>query len=345
MAQVRKVRDVGSVVAKLFAAGVLLAVLTGCIAPEQYVYNAIWSNNIDQIDNFLEKDKINSFNENGRTFLVYAVQYEKLESAAHLIRIGADVNKGVSSTYTNYKDSSEMVEFSTPLYYAVTRGNLEMVKLLVKNGAAVNQPSTFINKTKNTKTTMYPLEVAVKKADTSVIEYLLANGARTNVEPTFENDGVKTVTTPLHQATSNGKYKVISILAAAGADPLAKDSDGKTSMQLAREKNDDIVVALFEKYVKKTEVQGAISLTITSPKIENGRKITERYSSIFIRGAAKSNCDIAEVKVNDKPVFVDRDGNFSVEILLIPGENQVNVSATDDNKRTVSKSFVIMRQP
>lgn len=75
-----------------------------------------------------------------------------------LIKEGADVN-GISLIDTS------------PLEYAVLNRNIEIIKILLANGANINATSTLGT----------PLLIAIKKGDLEIFNFLLAQGARTDL--------------------------------------------------------------------------------------------------------------------------------------------------------------------
>lgn len=74
------------------------------------------------------------------------------------------------------------------------------------------------------------------------IRLLLAKGADVNAAPDSEDGGL----TPLQVAATNGHAEAVAALLAAGAKRDAKDSDGQTPLDLARENGSEAVVKLLE---------------------------------------------------------------------------------------------------
>ncbi|MAI97111.1 MAG: hypothetical protein CML37_00235 [Rhodobacteraceae bacterium] len=97
----------------------------------------------------------------------------------------------------------------TPLLYASNWGTADIMRLLIENGANVNNQS---NKYKQT-----PLHWSIESKEK--IELLLANGADVMARTV---DGE----TPLHSAAFLGSPEVVEILLAKGADILEEDKDG-----------------------------------------------------------------------------------------------------------------------
>ena len=82
----------------------------------------------------------------------------------------------------------------TPLYLASHQGQLEVVKLLIRNSANINLP-------RNNGAT--PLYIAANHGHNDVVKYLLTNGA----QPIFN---IKK--SPLHIAAFNGHSRTVQIL-------------------------------------------------------------------------------------------------------------------------------------
>lgn len=73
---------------------------------------------------------------------------------------------------------------------------------------------------------------------------------------------------------------------------------------------------------------------IKGPKIEifepiNGSSIST--STVIVKGKATR---IKDLYINNRPVLIDREGNFSEYLLLLPGYNASTLSAQDRFKRT-----------
>jgi ankyrin repeat protein len=83
------------------------------------------------------------------------------------------------------------------------------------------------------------LQVAIHWGRISSAEWLLKKGASPNTKRS--KDGW----TPLHQAASRGVASIVSVLLEHGADPGAKDDNGQTPHDVAREKKRTSVVKLL----------------------------------------------------------------------------------------------------
>lgn len=80
---------------------------------------------------------------------------------------------------------------------------------------------------------------------------------------------------------------------------------------------------------------GKISLTITSPK--DGETLGSTNATV--KGKTVAN---AEVFVNDIVGKADTNGNFSINVTLDEGENQIVVSANDSNGNAAEQSMGVI---
>ncbi len=105
----------------------------------------------------------------------------------------------------------------TALMNAADRGHLETVKLLLANGAHVNQRSYDGGTT---------LMCAALMGNLEVVKLLLANGAHVNPK---DQDY-----TPLMLAANTDSLEIVELLLANGADVNRKNNDGWTALKFAK---------------------------------------------------------------------------------------------------------------
>jgi ankyrin repeat protein len=115
-----------------------------------------------------------------------------------LLKNSADVKKELGASHNK----------QTPLMIAAALGNLEMVKLLVANGAPVEQR----DKLKRTA-----LLHACMNGQTHVAAYFLQLGANPNAADSSGNSCI-------HYATAYGWYHTVKLLLVGGADPNASNA-------------------------------------------------------------------------------------------------------------------------
>ncbi|KAL0277342.1 UNVERIFIED_CONTAM: hypothetical protein PYX00_004671 [Menopon gallinae] len=130
-----------------------------------------------------------------------------MDSVLLLLSYGADVNAMTDSRH----------DYRTVLHYAVLSDNLDIVYLLLKQGAVVNYDSDYQKPT--------PLDLAILKGDPELVKMLLNAGANVNSSSPI-------LGTPLHVACADNipnRMDILSILLSRGADPnLVIESEGTT---------------------------------------------------------------------------------------------------------------------
>ncbi|MBI9018485.1 MAG: ankyrin repeat domain-containing protein [Phycisphaerae bacterium] len=156
------------------------------------------------LDNGKTIEQINAPKDERKITLLHLAAMKNLSKTASLL-LGNGVN-------VNCVDSHG----ASPLGYAAGGADLNMVKLLIKNGAIYNK-SDFDA----------PIHSAASSGKTDVVEFFLENGVE--IEETCDGGF-----TPLHCAASSGKYKTVKFLLEKGADVNAKIEGGRTPLAEAR---------------------------------------------------------------------------------------------------------------
>ena len=156
----------------------------------------------------------------GNTPLMFACASGENLLARKLISHGADVC------------AAKLNDGVTPLHYAVFNGNVQIIPLLITNGAdpGAKRESGYT-----------PLHDAALGDSTDAIEQLLLAGA--DKEATV----VPSKSTPLLSAVRSGKLACVTILLQNGVNVKASDSMGKTSIHLAASQGQlEMVKALLD---------------------------------------------------------------------------------------------------
>jgi len=125
------------------------------------------------------------------------------------------------------------VDGFTPLGLASFFGNIEVVKILIDNGANPNIAS-------NNRFKVTPLHSACAISNYVIAEILIKNGADVNAKQ-MQN------VTPLHSAAHNGHAKLVKLLIDNGADINSKMDNGQTPLFMAEEKEFKETIDILKK--------------------------------------------------------------------------------------------------
>ena len=170
---------------------------------------------------------------------------------------------GSSSLLSNFINEKND-EGLTALHYAAYKGNIELSKILVQNGALVNSltnrgkniihlsaegnhPSAMIYFIYKEKFDIYtgdengssPLHWACYSGAEESVNFLIGLNADIDAQD-------KEKLTPLHLATLNNREKIVIKLLQNGADKNLKNSRGELAIDIARKKNFHSLVFILE---------------------------------------------------------------------------------------------------
>ena len=228
--------------------------------------------------------------------------------------VGSGDRATVVSLLDKGADVNEVGRHSfTPLHWAAYYGKEDMTKLLLERGA-----------NPNVKAGKYgtPLTMAVQFGFTEVARLLLQKGANPSIPDHYGK-------TPLQIAEAQGLVEIIKLLSPSYVPPQSAEEP--------KEKP----VAVVAKQVRKDKQPPRI--TITSPQVKRGIRITAKEESLTVRGYAEDESGVAWITVNDQKASLDEKGNFAAEILLRVGENEINIEAMDIYRNHTSRRFTIVR--
>ena len=132
---------------------------------EELTEAAIASGKTENFDTLIEAGaNVNTKDKNGKTMLIATVEKSNTAQASELIKKGANVN--VKYTYGENKNF-------TPLMTAVIKKDLPTTKLLLENGANINEKEDLTGAT--------ALQIAILSGNEDIVATLLFNGADLNV--------------------------------------------------------------------------------------------------------------------------------------------------------------------
>lgn len=120
--------------------------------------------------------------------------------------------------------------------------------------------------------------------------------------------------------------------------------------KLAADKRDEVLALLAEPPAAGGATSSKASpaeppvIVITAPTVQRGLAVKVRNDSITVSGTARSRQGIARITINGQSAALDNQGNFSAELLLKPGENEVIVTALDIQRNATTEQFRVQRE-
>uniref|UniRef100_A0A6Q2YPA2 Poly [ADP-ribose] polymerase n=1 Tax=Esox lucius TaxID=8010 RepID=A0A6Q2YPA2_ESOLU len=216
---------------------------------------------------------------------------------------------------------------STPLHFAAGYNRVSVVRYLLLHGADVHAKD---------KGGLVPLHNACSYGHFEVAELLVIHGAVVNVADLWKF-------TPLHEAAAKGKYDICKLLLQHGADPIKKNRDGNTPLDLVKDGDKDIQDLLRgDAALLDAAKKGCLARVkkLCSPDNVNCRDTGGRHSTPLHLAAGYNNLGVAqyllehgaEVNSQDKGGLIPLHnaasyGHVDVAALLIQYDACVN--ATD----------------
>lgn len=159
---------------------------------------------------------------NGQPLLCWAANNNSKRAVMLLLAMGANINA------LNCHGNSALI-------HATWKGHLEIVQILLDNGAKVDIAAT--------ESKMTALYLASNWNHSDIVYALIKAGASLDL---CNKDG----NTPLHDAMRLKHAKIIKMLLAAGANTTIKNNNGKTTLEMTDEPE---IRALFERWCKQKQ--------------------------------------------------------------------------------------------
>ena len=161
----------------------------------------------------------NTPTEKGEPALVFAVRSGAPKTVAYLLK-----QPGIQIDATNMADE-------TALMLAANANDLASAQLLIEAGASVNRPNWT------------PLHYAASKGHTAMMRLLIENDAYVDAE---SPNG----TTPLMMAAYYASPNAVKLMLEEGADPLLKNQDGQTALDMALVKDKKLSVQYIRAFIE-----------------------------------------------------------------------------------------------
>lgn len=154
-----------------------------------------------------------------------ACSYARTEVVEYLVSKGVNVN-----AFERYEENGPIC--NSALMNATYKGLFDVVKLLVKNGADLNQKM-------ETSEQLTPLCLAARRGSKNILKYLIEMGADIN----YQNKNGKT---PLMIAVEKNLLNNIKIILDYEPDMTLKDNDGQTVLDIAKNKKNTAIITILE---------------------------------------------------------------------------------------------------
>ena len=161
----------------------------------------------------------NTPTEKGEPALVFAVRSGAPKTVAYLLK-----QPGIQIDATNMADE-------TALMLAANANDLASANLLIEAGASVNRPNWT------------PLHYAASKGHTAMMRLLIENDAYVDAE---SPNG----TTPLMMAAYYASPNAVKLMLEEGADPLLKNQDGQTALDMALVKDKKLSAQYIRAFIE-----------------------------------------------------------------------------------------------
>ena len=220
------------------------------------LFEAIYGNNVyDVLKAVSNGININSRNEEGFTPLLYAINYDRIEvmkallSYSNIIDIEMPLNNYTNIYSIKGKNFSGEVLFNgtTPLQYAIYKGNTNAVNLLIENGADTRK------KDYNGYCSLF---YASAFSDANMIHFLLTK------DPSLTREKSLSGRTVMHFAALYGNDEAISYyLSNTFLSINDKDNEGNTPLHCASEKGYSSTINLLVQRGAKTDIKNNEGLT------------------------------------------------------------------------------------
>ncbi|XP_071957304.1 uncharacterized protein [Antedon mediterranea] len=248
----------------------------------------------------MTKEDSNAVDSTSKHFAAVSVQTQSKNQVSS--------NTSVSSKKANKRNERG----ETPLHLAAIKGDVEMTKTLIKQGAEVNVQD-FAKWT--------PLHEACNHGSYEVAKVLLKAGAYVNTQG-LEDD------TPLHDAAINGHVKLVELLLRHGADPLQRNQRGSSPLDIA---NIPEIIALL-----KNEIIESAGSDLSTPEVRSPTS-PESLASIDETNQIKDKHDIITERAVKLPVHAKTTENKLTLQWSAARKSDTNITTIVDIPRELTK--------
>jgi ankyrin repeat protein len=203
---------------------------------EQHLFDAIKGGRVDEVRELIQQNPAlkQARDASGASAVLVATYNMKPDVVSTLVELGAPIDIFEASVLGKVDRIQEILRANparvsehapdgfTPVALAAFFGQLAAVKTLIAAGADVNAAA------KN-GLRVQALHAAVAGRNLEIVKAVLDAGADPNAQ---QQAGFR----PMHEAGTNANRKLAELLLSRGADPTLTSDDGKSAIDLAREK-------------------------------------------------------------------------------------------------------------
>lgn len=180
------------------------------------------------------------------------------------------------------------------------------------------------------------------KVDANPVVYLISPDLRstniiTSKYDSIEVKGIMVLDYPINYFLINNQIATLTNNTFSKYIHL-KSGINQMNISVSDKKNNSSQLS-FE--VEYSSNQAGPEITILEPTVTRGIKIIHKSDLIKIRGIARDDNGIYEVRVNNLIAHLTPAGEFDLDIFLKPGDNQIIVAAIDKNNTTTIDTFIV----
>jgi len=212
--------------------------INGCISAAP-IHDAVVNGNLEKVKEIVNKnsDAISQADEEGLYPIHSAVKNPEMLKL--LLDLGADPNAQMQPPHMSA--GARPLHLTTDKFFDDEHAT-KVAKHLIKAGADVNV--TF-------GPNITPLLVGAATGKHQFTKTLLENGANPNIQTTSSFMGTPQGATALYAAASEGHTDIVQLFLKHNADPSIQTKEGRTPLDVAKEKEHEEIVKLLEKQKKQ----------------------------------------------------------------------------------------------
>lgn len=203
---------------------------------EQQLFDAVKGGRVDEVRQLIEQNPAlkDARDASGASAVMVATYNMKPDVVSALVELGAAIDIFEASVLGKVDRIYQILEGNpdrvwehapdgfTPVALAAFFGQLPAVRALIAAGADVNAAAKNGLK-------VQALHAAVAGRNLEIVKAVLDAGADSNAQ---QQAGFR----PMHEAGTNANRRLAELLLAHGADPLLPHDEGKSAIDLARDK-------------------------------------------------------------------------------------------------------------